>query len=66
MFIVLLADPLIVATLNPVTMEALQLFRGDTIIVRFVDKSLAVRLNPYTSLQWKEAAGHCPYLSELG
>jgi transitional endoplasmic reticulum ATPase len=30
------ADPFIVATLNPVTMETLQLFRGDTIIVRFV------------------------------
>ena len=26
-----------VATLNPATMEALQLFRGDTIIVRCVD-----------------------------
>ena len=25
-----------VATLNPATMEALQLFRGDTIIVRYV------------------------------
>ena len=28
------ADSYLVATLNPATMEALQLFRGDTIIVR--------------------------------
>jgi transitional endoplasmic reticulum ATPase len=28
--------PSTVATLNPATMEILQLFRGDTIIVRFV------------------------------
>lgn len=27
----------VVATLNPATMETLQLFRGDTIIVRYVD-----------------------------
>lgn len=33
-----------VATLNPVTMEMLQLFRGDTIIVRFVLDTLTVRL----------------------
>ena len=26
-----------VATLNPATMETLQLFRGDTIIVRYVE-----------------------------
>ena len=26
----------VVATLNPATMETLQLFRGDTIIVRYV------------------------------
>jgi hypothetical protein len=36
--------PSTVATLNPVTMEMLQLFRGDTIIVRFVLDSLTVRL----------------------
>jgi len=51
--------------LNPTTMEALELFRGDSIIVRFVDKSLAVRVESYTPPQWKEAEGHCPHLSEL-
>ena len=30
-----------VATMNPATMETLQLFRGDTIIVRCVDLSVA-------------------------
>lgn len=29
-------DAFIVATLNPATMETLQLFRGDTIIVRYI------------------------------
>ena len=37
-----LANSLLVATLNPVTMETLQLFRGDTIIVRLVVSSLTV------------------------
>jgi transitional endoplasmic reticulum ATPase len=38
-------DPLTVATLNPVTMENLQLFRGDTIIVRFVHEYVSFDLN---------------------
>lgn len=29
-------DALLVATLNPATMEVLQLFRGDSVIVRYV------------------------------
>ena len=58
--------PLTVATLNPVTMETLQLFRGDTIIVRFVLDSLIFGSKPYASSQWEEAAGHCSHLSELG
>lgn len=33
-------DLLLVATLNPATMDALQLFRGDTIIVRSVTSSV--------------------------
>jgi hypothetical protein len=63
--VVALADPLTVATLNPVTMESLQLFRGDTIIVRFVVDLLTVRFMSYALHQGEEAAGHCPYLSEL-
>ena len=40
----------IVATMNPATMETLQLFRGDTIIVRCVDLPVAqdVYLHVYT------------------
>ena len=33
-------DVLLVATLNPATMEVLQLFRGDSVIVRYVLLSL--------------------------
>jgi len=62
---IVLADPLTVATLNPLTMESLQLFRGDTIIVRFVVDFLNVRFMPYALYQREEAAGHCPYMSEL-
>lgn len=54
---------LVVATLNPATMETLQLFRGDTIIVRcasnheFDDSSLIVQE------QRKETSRYGPYLS---
>ena len=41
---------LLVATLNPATMETLQLFRGDTIIVRSVESPLVFHLMPYVSL----------------
>jgi hypothetical protein len=43
----MLANPFTVATLNPVTMESLQLFRGDTIIVRSVLSSLLGLFEPY-------------------
>ena len=33
-------DASLVATLNPATMEVLQLFRGDSVIVRYVLSSL--------------------------
>ena len=37
----------IVATMNPATMETLQLFRGDTIIVRCVDLPVAQDVYSY-------------------
>jgi len=60
-----ISDDNSVATLNPATMELLQLFRGDTIIVRFVVEPLIIHLEPHVSLQWEDAEGHRPHLSEF-
>jgi hypothetical protein len=54
-----------VATLNPVTMESLQFFRGDTIIVRFVVDLSLLSFEPHGSPQWEEAARHCTDLPKL-
>lgn len=54
----------VVATLNPATMETLQLFRGDTIIVRYVESCRFE--DPYLQLaQRKEEARHCPHRSQF-
>lgn len=46
-------------------MEILQLFRGDTIIVRYVITILLIFLTKLTLLQWKEAQRYRSHLLEF-
>ena len=46
----------IVATMNPATMETLQLFRGDTIIVRCVDPPVAQDVYSYVCIVARSGA----------
>ena len=54
-----------VATLNPATMEVLQLFRGDTIIVRRVLIILPTSNTNLIRLQWEKTERHCSHLLEF-
>ena len=55
-----------VATLNPATMEILQLFRGDTIIVRYVTQHFVNCSFAHIVIQRQEEARHCSHLLEFG
>ena len=54
-----------VATLNPATMEILQLFRGDTIIVRYVTHNFVNWGFAHIVVQRQEEARHCSHLFEF-